>query len=120
MRMRAGLGIGAIVGYVLGAKAGTQRYDDLKKAATKVTENPIAQSATAAVQQQAGKVESLVMGKLGRTKQEAAAEDVAADSAEPGHVDSQSEALDHMGEAIGESWAASIDATEADLPDSER
>ena len=122
MRMRIGFAVGAVVGYVLGSRAGRERYDELKRAAGKVAENPIAQSASAAVQEQAGRVEVLVREKLGQptTGAEVVAEAAADVTPEAPHEESQSAALDHMGEAIGEAWAESIDATEADLPESER
>jgi hypothetical protein len=40
MKMRTGLVIGFAVGYVLGAKAGRERYEQIRKVATAVAENP--------------------------------------------------------------------------------
>lgn len=64
MRMRLGLAVGAAVGYVLGAKAGQPRYEELKKAAGRVTDNPVVKSASAVVQEQAERAEKLVAGRL--------------------------------------------------------
>ena len=37
MRMQMGLAFGAVVGYVLGARAGTQRYEEMKGAAGRLS-----------------------------------------------------------------------------------
>ena len=47
-------GFGA--GYVLGAKAGRERYEQIRKSAAKVAENPRVQSATDAAKEKAGEV----------------------------------------------------------------
>lgn len=68
MRMRLGFGLGAAAGYILGTKAGRERYEQLKGAAGRVAHNPVARSAAATVQAQAEKVEHAVNEKLGRAK----------------------------------------------------
>jgi hypothetical protein len=64
MRMRLGLAVGAAVGYVLGARAGQERYEDLKRAAGRVADNPIISSASALVRGKAEKVEQAVAEKI--------------------------------------------------------
>ncbi|HEX6501373.1 MAG TPA: hypothetical protein VF054_20435 [Micromonosporaceae bacterium] len=64
-------GIG--VGFVLGARAGRERYEELVRAAQKVKENPTIQEAAGVVQAQATKLYSeskdkLSSSKLGQTK----------------------------------------------------
>ena len=69
MRMRLGVGVGAAVGYVLGSKAGRERYEELKRAAARVADNPVTQSAASTVRLQAERVESVVKGKLGKEQE---------------------------------------------------
>lgn len=71
MRMRLGLVVGAAVGYVLGAKAGQERYEELKKAAGRVAENPLVRSASSVVQEQAEKAQTLVSSKFRNASAEA-------------------------------------------------
>lgn len=64
-------GIG--VGFVLGTRAGRERYEELVRAAQKVRENPTIQEAAGVVQAQATKLYSegkdkLSSSKLGQTK----------------------------------------------------
>lgn len=73
MRMRLGLAVGAAVGYVLGAKAGEQRYEELKNAAGRIADNPMVKSASTAVQGQAEKAEHLFMGKIRNVSEPAVA-----------------------------------------------
>jgi hypothetical protein len=40
MRFRAGLVVGAALGYVLGARAGRERYEQIKRAAGKARKHP--------------------------------------------------------------------------------
>jgi oxygen-dependent protoporphyrinogen oxidase len=58
MRGRILFAAGAAVGYVLGARAGRKRYDQMKAAATKVWKSP-------SVQRQVHAVEDFVANKVG-------------------------------------------------------
>lgn len=49
---------GAAVGFVVGARAGRERYDQLVAAARRVWENPTVQEATGVVQEQANRIYS--------------------------------------------------------------
>ena len=46
MKFRTGLVVGLGIGYVMGAKAGRQRYEQLKSAFDKVMDNPQVQQLT--------------------------------------------------------------------------
>jgi uncharacterized membrane-anchored protein YhcB (DUF1043 family) len=54
MRFRLGLLIGLAVGYVLGAKAGKERYDQIVNTVKRVTEVDSVQKATDKVKQTVG------------------------------------------------------------------
>jgi hypothetical protein len=47
---------GAIVGYVLGAKAGRERYEQIVRIACKIGQSPTLQGAVGVVQEQTGKL----------------------------------------------------------------
>ena len=53
MRYRITFLSGLAVGYVLGARAGRERYEQIKRVGQRVAENPAAQQAAGAVQAQA-------------------------------------------------------------------
>jgi hypothetical protein len=53
MRFRDGFFVGLAAGYVLGARAGRERYEQIKSLANRVAESPAAQQAAGAVQAQA-------------------------------------------------------------------
>lgn len=53
MRYRLTFLSGFAAGYVLGARAGRERYEQIKRAGQRVAENPAAQQAAGAVQAQA-------------------------------------------------------------------
>ena len=53
MRMRIGFAIGAGVGYILGTRAGRERYEQIKQAAKRVFENPKVKNTAGRVQAQA-------------------------------------------------------------------
>ena len=53
MRYRATLVIGLAAGYVLGARAGRQRYEQIKRLTQTVKKNPAVQNAAGKVQAQA-------------------------------------------------------------------
>ncbi|MCW2813486.1 MAG: hypothetical protein JWN84_941 [Nocardioides sp.] len=54
------LGAAFAAGYVVGAKAGRDRYEQIRAGAQKVAENPRVQAATDAAKEKAGEVASTV------------------------------------------------------------
>lgn len=54
------LGAAFAAGYVVGAKAGRDRYEQIRASAQKVAENPRVQAATDAAKEKAGEVASSV------------------------------------------------------------
>ncbi|MFB7474653.1 hypothetical protein [Kitasatospora sp. NPDC056184] len=62
-------GVGLATGYVLGTRAGRQRYEQIAKVTRQVTQNPAVQGAAAQARQQAGavagKAAGAVAGKVG-------------------------------------------------------
>lgn len=62
---------GVGIGYVLGTKAGRERYEQIRRTAVKVKENPTIQEATGVLQAQAGSLVTTAKGvandKLGNT-----------------------------------------------------
>jgi hypothetical protein len=56
MRGKLMFAAGAAVGFILGTRAGRERYDDIKTSAKKLRENPTVQEASGAVQSQASKL----------------------------------------------------------------
>ncbi len=56
MRWKSAFVIGGVVGYVLGAKAGRERYEQIVRFTRKVGESPTVQEAIGVVQAQAGKL----------------------------------------------------------------
>jgi hypothetical protein len=56
MRWKLLFGIGFVVGYILGTKAGKERYEQIRAAAQDISENPTVQSAAGVVQQRASEV----------------------------------------------------------------
>ncbi|MDP9068280.1 MAG: hypothetical protein M3N53_08055 [Actinomycetota bacterium] len=64
MRGRLGLFIGFGAGYVLGAKAGTERYDQLRRLYDNLVASPTVQSAT-------GKARDAVETGIGQAKEKA-------------------------------------------------
>lgn len=59
---------GFAIGYVLGTKAGRERYEQLLRAAKRVRENPTVQSAAGLVQAQVSRVAGMGKDALSRTK----------------------------------------------------
>lgn len=53
MRYRVTFAAGVAVGYVLGARAGRERYEQIKRAARRFADSPSVQAAAGVVQQQA-------------------------------------------------------------------
>ncbi|MFF7328892.1 YtxH domain-containing protein [Streptomyces sp. NPDC090306] len=69
MRYRLTFVVGLALGYVLGTKAGRERYETLKKSARRVAQNPAvrntAETATQQGRQVAGRAYHVVSEKLG-------------------------------------------------------
>ncbi|MEO5874643.1 MAG: YtxH domain-containing protein [Streptosporangiaceae bacterium] len=63
--MKAAFIVGAATGYVLGAKAGRERYEQIRKAARRVAQNPAVQSAAGSARTQAGDLGSRAAQKAG-------------------------------------------------------
>ena len=55
---------GVAVGFVLGARAGRERYEQLKRATRRVTDSPAAQQAAGAVQAQAANLAKATKQKV--------------------------------------------------------
>jgi len=77
------LAAGFAAGYVLGTRAGRQRYEQLAEAARRVRDDPTVQSAVGAVQGGAARLyaggKSAVTQKLGNSRAERADADLDAD-----------------------------------------
>ncbi|RJL21450.1 hypothetical protein D5H75_37445 [Bailinhaonella thermotolerans] len=58
---------GAAVGYVLGSKAGRERYEQIKRAAGRLADNPSMQEAAGVLQAQAGRLLGTARERLGGT-----------------------------------------------------
>lgn len=56
MRAKLWFSLGAAVGYVIGARAGRERYEQIALAARKLWDHPTVQEAAGVVQEQAGKL----------------------------------------------------------------
>jgi hypothetical protein len=56
MKYRATFIVGAAVGYVLGTKAGRERYEQIKRASRRIAENPTVQETAGLVRAQAGEL----------------------------------------------------------------
>ncbi|SDG19985.1 hypothetical protein SAMN05421505_102229 [Sinosporangium album] len=65
MRYRITFAAGLAVGYVLGSKAGRERYEQIKRTAQRVADNPSVQEAAGLVGAQASRVASLAKAKVG-------------------------------------------------------
>lgn len=65
MRYKLVFGLGLAIGYVLGTKAGRERYEQLRQAAQRVADNPKVQQAAGLVGAQASRVASLAQEKVG-------------------------------------------------------
>jgi hypothetical protein len=65
MRYKAAFIAGAVVGYVLGTRAGRERYEHLKKSAQRVIEHPKVQQAAVSFRIQAGELVVTAKDKAG-------------------------------------------------------
>ncbi len=64
MRFKFAFMTGLAIGFVLGARAGRERYEQIRKLARKAAESPATQQAVAAVQAQAVNTAKAAGGKL--------------------------------------------------------
>ena len=65
MRYRFTFVVGLAVGYVLGSRAGRPRYEQIKRVAQKVTDNPMVQQAAGVAGAKASKAAEVTKHKLG-------------------------------------------------------
>jgi len=83
MRYRVMFGAGVAIGYVLGARAGRERYEQIKRAAQRLADSPAVQAAAGVVQQQAsgiaGAARDKAAAKLHLDRRRGAEETVAYD-----------------------------------------
>ncbi|GIH92220.1 hypothetical protein Psi01_28500 [Planobispora siamensis] len=59
MRYRLVFGVGVAVGYVLGSRAGRERYEQIKRVTQRVTDNPAVQEAAGLVGAQVSRVTTM-------------------------------------------------------------
>ncbi len=64
MRYKATFAMGFVAGYVLGSKAGRQRYEQLRRLAKSVAENPQVKHTTDAMQSQATQLRAQASRKM--------------------------------------------------------
>ncbi|MGH3392377.1 MAG: YtxH domain-containing protein [Actinomadura sp.] len=69
MKYRATFIIGAAVGYLLGTRAGRERYEQIKRAARRCAENPTVQETAGLLRAQAGELAGTAKDKVGSTLQ---------------------------------------------------
>ncbi|WP_043627538.1 hypothetical protein [Nonomuraea candida] len=70
MRYRMTFAVGLAVGYVLGSRAGRERYEQIKRTAQRVADNPRVQEVAGIVGAQASKVAGMARSKVGGTLQQ--------------------------------------------------
>ncbi|MEW9548103.1 YtxH domain-containing protein [Nonomuraea sp. NPDC050783] len=70
MRYRMTFAVGLAVGYVLGSRAGRERYEQIKRAAQRVADNPRVQEVAGVVGAQASKYAETAKSKMGGTLQQ--------------------------------------------------
>ena len=64
MKYRATFIAGAALGYVLGTKAGRERYEQIKRASRRLTENPTVQETAGLIRAQAGELAGNARSKV--------------------------------------------------------
>jgi len=64
MRYKATFAMGFVAGYVLGSKAGRQRYEQLKRAVKSISENPQVKHTTEVMQTQATQLRTQATRKM--------------------------------------------------------
>lgn len=65
MKYRFGFLTGAAVGYVLGTRAGRERYEQIKRLSRRVGENPTVQEAAGILRARAGELAGTARQKVG-------------------------------------------------------
>ncbi|SEF74050.1 hypothetical protein SAMN05444920_101519 [Nonomuraea solani] len=70
MRYRMTFAVGLAIGYVLGSRAGRERYEQIKRAAQRVADNPRVQEAAGVFGAQASKVAGMARMRVGDTLQQ--------------------------------------------------
>lgn len=69
MRYRMAFAVGLAAGYVLGSRAGRERYEQIKRTAQRVADSPSVQEAAGLVGAQVSKVTDVARSKVGDTLQ---------------------------------------------------
>src|SRR5262245_25256276 len=69
MRHRAAFIIGASIGYLLGARAGRERYEQIIRATRRFAENPTVQETAGLLRERAGDLAGTTKEKVGSTLQ---------------------------------------------------
>ncbi|MGW0807410.1 YtxH domain-containing protein [Nonomuraea sp. NPDC002799] len=67
MRYRMTFAMGLAVGYVLGSRAGRERYEQIKRTAQRLADNPRVQEVAGVVGAQASKVAGTARARMGDT-----------------------------------------------------
>ncbi|NUO98192.1 MAG: YtxH domain-containing protein [Nonomuraea sp.] len=70
MRYRMTFAVGMAIGYVLGSRAGRERYEQIKRAAQRVADSPRFQETAGVVGAQASKLAGAAREKVGGTLQQ--------------------------------------------------
>ncbi len=65
MRYRVTFAVGFAAGFVVGARAGRERYEQIKKTARRAVDNPAVQQAAGALRGQAGDLAQTARQKVG-------------------------------------------------------
>ncbi|MFI7700126.1 YtxH domain-containing protein [Nonomuraea sp. NPDC049480] len=67
MRYRMTFAVGMAIGYVLGSRAGRERYEQIKRTAQRVADNPRVQEVAGVVGAQASKYAGMARSRVGDT-----------------------------------------------------
>lgn len=65
MRYKLMFGMGLAIGYVLGTKAGRERYEQMRQAAQRIADNPKVQEAAGLLGAQASRIATVTQEKVG-------------------------------------------------------
>ncbi|MER5998749.1 YtxH domain-containing protein [Nonomuraea sp. NPDC051941] len=69
MRYRVTFAVGLAIGYVLGSRAGRERYEQIKRTAQRVADSPRVQEVAGVVGAQASRLAGVAKSKVGATLQ---------------------------------------------------